>query len=405
MTVLKNPSAGNQTESEGERQIITISGDKRNAELLKAVGKFNVSNDKYQVEVKQTDYDRLLVEIMTGEGPDLFSLQQIGTMECVNKGIVEDLTPYLENSELLSREMLNEKVLELCTKNGILTCVPPSYGISTLWGKASAVGDRPGWTMEEFLDCVDSNRGVTVMEGSMRTDSRAQMVLMIWHARQYEWVDWENKEARFDEGEFENLLNYAVDYEAKYDNENGETAERWMEEKVLLYTHAIRDIYDYLYLQQLTDGDLVAKGYPSQDGAPFNQLHFYGDFAISAKSENKEGAWAFIEFLAKSQTAEEIFMYGIPTLNSAYQEVIEEAVAGTGVKGISGVEIPPATEEDVEQFEVLLDNAQSAEDGYSVIVNILEEEITTCFSDGRSVEETIHVIQNRVQLYLDELEQ
>lgn len=37
-----------------------------------------------------------------------------------------------------------------------------------------------------------------------------------------------------------------------------------------------------------------------------------------------------------------------------------------------------------------------------VMNEILTEEITDCFSGGRSVEETAAMIQNRVQLYLDE---
>lgn len=36
------------------------------------------------------------------------------------------------------------------------------------------------------------------------------------------------------------------------------------------------------------------------------------------------------------------------------------------------------------------------------IYRIVEEECITCLSGDRSVEETVNIIQNRVQLYLDE---
>ena len=57
-------------------------------------------------------------------------------------------------------------------------------------------------------------------------------------------------------------------------------------------------------------------------------------------------------------------------------------------------------------MENMLERAKEEEgnrDGELDVVNeILTEEMEICFSGGRSVEETIDVIQSRVQLYLDE---
>lgn len=69
---------------------------------------------------------------------------------------------------------------------------------------------------------------------------------------------------------------------------------------------------------------------------------------------------------------------------------------------MSGYDIPSATDEDIGQFRQLLDNAVMR-DGELIVVNeIMSEELDVCFSGGRSVEDTVQVIQNRVQLYLDE---
>lgn len=70
--------------------------------------------------------------------------------------------------------------------------------------------------------------------------------------------------------------------------------------------------------------------------------------------------------------------------------------------GMSGHDIPSATDEDLQQFRQLLDNAVIRDDELTVINEIMSEELDTCFSGGRSVEDTVKVIQDRVQLYLDE---
>lgn len=63
---------------------------------------------------------------------------------------------------------------------------------------------------------------------------------------------------------------------------------------------------------------------------------------------------------------------------------------------------PAATDEDIQQFRQLLENAVIRDGELGLVNEILSEELDICFSGGRSVEETAEVIQSRVQLYLDE---
>lgn len=388
--------------ADSEKQLVTICGDKiHDTELAKAVGRFNVLSEEYQIEITNYDYDKLLTEISSGAGPDLIPIGDIGITECVKKGLIEDLQPYLEKSEKLSREMLNEKILELFTINDVISCIPPSFYVSTLFGKESELGSDTGWTMEEFIEFVDSHRGLTVMEGSMRDDSFMVIMKLVWMARQKEWVDWEQGIAKFDEGEFEELLQFAAGYQAKYDGEDGSTEERWREGKVMLYSRPVTSIQNYLWYREILQGDMVAIGYPSQDGSPCNGIGIYGEYGINSQSENKEAAWAFIEYLVSSQTADESYQHGIPTLKSSMEDMLKESMEKKN-RNIGGYDIPPATEKDIKEFRTLIDDACIYSDGSKVVEEILDQEMRACFYDGRSVEDTVMVIQNRVQLYLDE---
>lgn len=385
-----------------DREKIVICGSADDTWLAKAVGLFNVTNEQYEVEIKEYDYDRLLTEIMTGTGPDLFPLKRLGGKESVQKGLAEDLTPYLEKSEKLSKDMLNGKVLELCTIDGILTCIPPSFGITTIFGKESELGSETGWTLEEFMKYVEDHRGLTVMEGILRGDSRMVMMTMIWWTKQQDWIDWENGKACFDQGEFEELLRFAASYEAKYDGEDGSTEERWQEGKVMLYSRPVYDMKRYLWYHEIMEGDMVAIGFPTKDGRPCNLINLYGDYGININSEHKEGAWSFIEYLVSSQTAEKSYEFALPTLNSEIEAMLEEAMEEKK-RNISGFDIPAADEDDVAAFRELIENsAMSYGKASAVMDQILYEELSACFYDGRSVEETVQVIQNRMQLYLDE---
>lgn len=157
----------------------------------------------------------------------------------------------------------------------------------------------------------------------------------------------------------------------------------------------------YLWVQEVLADDGVAIGYPTQDGSPCNKLSAYGGYGISASSTHKEGAWAFIEYLVSSQTGKETYQHGIATLRSAMEDMLERSKEEKNLS-ISGYEIPSATDEDIRQFRELLDNAVIRDGELDVVDEILTEELDICFSGGRSVDETVDVIQSRVQLYLDE---
>ncbi len=388
------------------KEEIVLAGDPTNQVLARMVGEFNVRNPKYKVVIKNCDYDLLLTQIITGNGPDLIPTSAIGAQILAQKGVAEDLASYLAESEILSKDMLNEKVLELATVGGKLISLPNAFSISTLYGKASELGSESGWTVEEFLAYVNQNRGKTIMEGSMVGDSREILMHMIWHARQEHWIDWEQGKAHFDSVEFKNLLEFAVNYQSKYDEaydvpNRDSTENRWQDGKILLFSQTITCMNYYLWHKEIMEGDIVPIGYPTEDGSPCHLMQFSYEYSINSMSEHKEGAWAFIEYLVASQTWEERGS-SIPTLKSEMEAMLMESTEEKN-RNIGGYDIPAATEEDVALFRELLENVTLGDYRSMEVNSILTEELQTCIYQGRSVDETIDIIQNRMQLYLDEM--
>ncbi len=389
-----------------KKQKVIVAGDQGDVFLAKTVGKFNASNLDYEVVLQSYDYSRMLVELMTGNGPDLIPMDTIDSKEGVRKGLIEDLSPYLANSRLLSEEQLVSKVIELKTIDGVLTSIPPTFYILTLMGRASELGNEVGWTMEEFMEYVEGHRGATIFEGSTYGETNIWIMLNAWKTMQDKFVDLDEGEAHFDTPEFKELLEFAATYEAKYDEDKTATSTKIREKKVLLCNYALFNIEQYLFCEGIFEGDMVAIGYPTWSGEPYHRIDFYGDYGINSKSKQKQGAWEFLEYMVASQTWKESYNYGMPTLRSAFEEKIENLVPEGGSKMGDGageiIIIPPPTEEEKQDLYEIIENSYYPNIGLSELGGIYTEEIYAWYNNKRSAEETAKVIQNRIQLYLDE---
>lgn len=369
--------------------------------LNDAADAFNLVSEKYRVVLQQYDETRFLTELIAGNGPDLFSPDNFGLRDLAYQGVLADLTPFLETSQALSADMLEETVLEAYTVGGILICIPPSFTVNTLFGRVSELGEEPGWTGEEFLSYVDSHYGATITEGTMVGDSPLIMMMTLWQGNPDAWVDYETRTSHFDGEEFRQYLEYAAGYQSLYDNGSGSTEDRWMNGEVLLLQRDMGTMMEYLYYQGITEGDTVAIGFPTAEGVPCHWLAGVDGLSLNVNSENKEGAWAFLEYLILHEADAWYSGQTFPTLKTGFAAAMETAMERTDVLKMNGYDIPQATQEDVDNLLEIIDSCKVYE-GHSEIEEILIEELSACFYDGRSVEDTVRVIQNRAQLYLNE---
>lgn len=419
-----------EEDTKKEKQEISLACYFTGDSLDKMIGMFNAENKDYRVIVKEYDWDdtqRLQIELTTGKGPDLISMDMINVDDYVQKGILEDLTSYLEDSSILSKDMLLSKVLELYTIDGTLACIPPSFGIKTVMGRESELSGIDKWTIDEFLTYVDAHRGATVFEGNTFGQTREALVLVVWQSQPERWVDWEAREAKFDSEDFIELIEYAAGYEAKYDEDKSVTINKIRDGRVIFHDSTISDMENYLYSKGIYEGDMRVIGYPSWDGISRHGLGEINAFGINASSANKQGAWEFIEYMVASQTGRpretrSDFASGFPTLKTAFEKMLEIWSTPNMVKGEDGIEREEpigsknvsrnnetvkiryyaASDEDIEFVRELINGMFYVQRGRSVIDDILFEELSVCFNGQRSPEETAKIIQNRAQLYLHE---
>ncbi|MCH5342710.1 MAG: extracellular solute-binding protein [Acetatifactor sp.] len=414
--------------------VITADDD-----LKAAVTEFNLRNYYYEVEIKEYGAENgrqlLTNDIVSGKGPDMVDINVVYVDEFLQKGLLADMSPYLEDGRGLERADLMESVLRCNTMDGVLVCIPTSFYIDTLVGRASLLGSEPGWNLEEYMAFVEANRGKEVAEGShfsfSEIDSRAIIPLLVLRGDIGAFVDWETGTAGFDNEEFQEVMQLAAGYRSNArDISSGikefgvSTLERMQDGSVLLYYQSIGSVNEYLNIQAALSEDTIYIGYPTMDGKPYSGMVGRENYAILADSPVKDGAWVFQEFLLTANKGDKVINSGFPTRVRVLEYQLEKAMiksyqrdnAGNLLLDESGnpVEQPKrrqdrwevyaATPEDVEQIMSLIDSLSFSSNTWigNQIYRIAEEELLMCMSGDRSVKATIDVIQNRVQLYLDE---
>lgn len=409
--------------------------------MKNAVVEFNKRNAYYEVVIKEYRYDdgqqMLESELATGKGPDLFEMKRVYVEKLVNKNLIADLSPYLEDGKGIERDDLVDIVLELNTIDGVLTCVPHAFSIDIMRGKEDIIGGNSAWTVEEFLDCLKEQEGVQVAGGTTfnTSDIGNQWTILytVLMTNIDYFIDEENQKALFDSKEFVELLTFAKSYRtdpydyAKYTEPNLQVQEGAM----LLINSTIGSMDSYMlanaYLQQ--EGQFV--GYPTYDGKSAYGIRVDNSYGVNANSAVKDGAWAFIEFMM-TYRYEGVFYGSGSKLSTLKAELEHDLLVSTyklyekdaqydvlrdekgnpveapkwterDQNGKVVVEAYAATQEDIDALWELINGATFINDIYSnAIYQILEEECLICLNGDRTVEETVNIIQSRVQLYLDE---
>ena len=161
--------------------------------------------------------------------------------------------------------------------------------------------------------------------------------------------------------------------------------------------------------------DVSYVGFPMEggQGAVINATQIY---AISAKSNFKEGAWEFLRYyLTDEYQAEMEWNLSVhmdhfkENANLATQKPFyidengdKQEYDETFYMNGESITIPQMTQEQVDKaVNYILSLKKSGYDNTNVM-NIINEEMGGFFTGQKSAQEVAAVIQNRVQLYVDE---
>lgn len=405
-----------------------------------AIIKFNRGSDKYRIDVQDysqyntpDDYSagrtKLLTEIMAGNVPDILSVSsELPYRRLAAKGLLEDLTPYIEADKELKLADFFPNVIAALTVDGKLCAACSSFGVQTVAGAASVVGDTPGWTYDDYFEALKK-----MPEGCEGFDfgvDKSNMLMICTALDMAEFVDWSTGECRFDSEDFIKILNYAASFPDTPD-ENYQTSEadspsaRIAAGKQMLYmasftgTDFMIDDYDEMF-----GGKATLIGFPTTDGSVGSVLGMNESYAMSSACKNKDAAWEFIRGFLTEEYQENI--YSLPTNINAFEKQLERAMEveyeqdangnyildengekipvsrGMIYDGMTYKEIYATTPEQAQQLRDAIAAATKLIDLDQSVIDIVTEQAEAFFAGQKTAEETAKLIQSKANIYVNE---
>ena len=219
-----------------------------------------------------------------------------------------------------------------------------------------------------------------------------------------DFIDWDARKCSFDSPEFVSLieevknLNYPPKRRPVTDPEV--LLERMIAGQILMRFSNYGAPYDYEQEQEESGGALRTISFPTANGEPTYIFAASQSLAIYSESPHKDGAWAFLEFLlAEEQQRWYGFNRDIFPVNAdAFNEYLARP---NNVRGYADAVV--SSEETQEKIRDMVSHLALNQNNADEINSIIKEELQAYFTGDKTVTQTTTIIQNRVQLYLDEM--
>ena len=364
---------------------------------------FNKYNQEYYVKIKDyrdgvDDYEvarqNFYNDFINGVGADIFYVydgdEGIDLANLGDKGLVANLYDFIDGDEELSREDFVPNLLKQMEQtDGKLYALYFEPQITFFAGKASTFDDAESWNYTDLLNIMKEHEGAVPFAGLNRTWTLQEFM---WYSMG-EFYDKETGECHFDTDEFKAMLQITamapeqIDISSVGDTQGeNSTAGQLDRDEVLMYTGS-----DLVWDEKLYFGDSEVKyvGIPASGGDAV--VGFFFGLAVNEQSESRDAAWEFV----KSFLDEDFQMSGMfPIMNKYVDENIDKALESR--------KLEDDAEYIKERTAYLLDNCIGMRDYDSAIYAIIDEEAQAYFAGSRSLDDTVAIIQNRVQLYIDE---
>lgn len=418
-----------------DRKPITVGTFRTSDKVKKAAMEFNRKNTEYRIEfVEYADsedpFTRMLADLTTENAPDIIDLSifPLSVEQCAQKGLLEDLIPYLEEDSELSSDDFVDSVFEAMMIDERLYYVTQGFSIDTLVGRTKDVGDAAGWTFDEFKSLLEK-KGESVSL-FYTEDSKEELLGELLKNSLTDFVDWKTGECSFDSQDFKDILEICKD-RGTDDGVEGMT-DADIEEMVtngpasisegkVLFEQCDSFTPEQVQIdKQIFGEDITYIGYPNRErqGSYFN---FDSSMGICSKSQMKKEAWAFIRtFMTREYQGKELdsIYYAMPTRQDCFDLKLKEKMAteaytdefgkeiepleGTRNWGSVELEEKPLSQEEVDVYVNLINNTKKSNSLDEEMMSIVMEEAQAYLKGRKSLDKTVDIIQSRVSTYVNE---
>ncbi len=368
--------------------------------LSEAVRDFNDQSADVKIDlINYADFDtgnatvnglsRLNTDILSGYTPDIFDLNTLSARSYENKGLIEDLWPWIDTDPEIDRENLLPEVIRLLERDGKLYDLVPTYRLRLVCGSKEQFGDKESLSMDDLFapSCrFDSREFIRLLELSKGLSSKEEQDMS-----PDEWM------------EYLTLRN--------------ETTQRLVSGEQVFYFVNLNNMPVFMLQQAdaIFRGEPRFVGFPSDSGSgialePFLRL------GMSSASLNKEAVWKFFRFLLSdgyltrekwNETPGESYcLMCIPTTRSAFD--FRMSVWLENQFSVNASEYGNPDQEIVAGPEtgarILALTAQSSSlyEYDQALLDMILDAAGAYYAGDRSAEDVAKLIQSKANLYLSE---
>ncbi len=351
-------------------------------------------------------YERIMAQMAVGQGPDLLFVYGEDMDRLNARGLLADLSDVLEED---TRGQLFSGVMTAGIRDGKLAGLPAAVsGLSMLTVDANWQGDN--WTFAEVAELWQRRKGQGAWRFLPQRWSQEEMLeyMILSDMADSPFIDWESHRCDFENDLFRQMLEMIgerpvlehtnLDIEKEY-----ETAQQVMDGVYLADVVYGGNIIDYISTMEYYEGESHFVGFPTESGNG-NMLKCYGFVVVNAQTEHWEEVVDFLRHMYSKEFQSNNPQYLLR------KDVLREGMApGDPDKGyelftLTRINVPLKKDGSsyVEDYIAFMDSCRAENRSTEDIVNIIREEARGYFQNIQDLDNTVRVIQNRVQLYLDE---
>lgn len=423
-----------------EKTVLTYATLQLDYQNRMRIIRFNKRNTKYRVEIRdysewntesapQEGLSRLNADILAGNIPDILDMENLPLRQYAQKGILEDLWPYIEKDKELGREALMERVLQAAETDGHLYRIFGSFSVNTVVGAKRTVGDSKSWGLKELLAARESMGGDCQIFG--KNDTKQDILRRILAQNMESYVDWTKGECAFGSERFLSVLKFCDTFPLRQQAQGEEYESefnRIAQGRQMLLELNVSD-FDYIQLLEgLFQGEITYVGYPTEGEGVGSSFEISAGTAMTSRCRDKEGAWEFLREILLPQSRENEYFYpgSFPVNKEDFTAVVNRAMEkewqldenGEKVLDDSGqpievskggwmiddmeISIYAMKQEQLDRFMELYQSIDAVSGSDDTIIGIVEEETELFFQGDKTAEQAAEIIQNRVSLYVSE---
>lgn len=339
-----------------------------------------------------------------------------------------DLYPYIDADSELSRGDYFDNIVSAYEVGGGLYAAVAGFGVMSVMGAESVVGDKPGWSYDDYAAALDSMpEGCAGFDWYFSREAMLQYALMIDLGA---YVDWAQGVCRFEGDEFKALLSFAAQFPSNEEIEsNADKAQSIGAPELIAQGQQMLTMVSlYTFNETSTDNPFKTEatyiGFPNLTGKSGSAISATESYAMTSACANKETAWEFLRtFLTEEYQRGG---YYFPTNKTAYAARRDEAmkieyetddfghilldengerkrkIIGYKYDGSSMSEIYSGiSAERAETIDALIATADTLAQ-QDPIIDIALTEAQAYFAGQKSADEVARLIQSKANIYINE---